>query len=124
MRDDAVFEDAAITGQNNSAFLNRDVDYVVIVIIIAIERVESQQPKNRRQFSEMYIADEFGLSQRLVAQLDDRRDIDAFKHRVNGNAIVFMQLILETDGNAVDEHRQRALEGRHRTPGRRAAGRF
>lgn len=104
MRDDAVFQDAAIARQDDAVLFERPVNDLRIIEIIAIERIKAEQAKDRGELAQMHIAYEFGFAQWPVAQPDDGRDVQTLEHRIDGDAVAILQLIVKSDGTAIDQN--------------------
>lgn len=103
MRDDAVFQDAAIARQDDAMLPERPVNDLRIVEIIAIDRIKTQQAEYCGELAQMHVADESGFAQRFVAQPDDGRDVQALEHGIDGDAVAVLQLVPKSDRAAIDQ---------------------
>ena len=103
MRHLAAHEESAIAREENSALGRRDFRQFFVGRATPVPCIKAKHSEVGGQLAEMNVEDEPGVSERLGAYADFRRDVERFKDWINAQAVARMDEPVEPGRNAVDE---------------------
>jgi hypothetical protein len=92
-----------IPGQDDTNLLDCDPDDLRIIVIISIERVESQESQHPGQTPEMDIRHKGTLPEWFGSKSDNLGNIEALKHRIDRYSVIISQTVIEIDRAAVHQ---------------------
>ena len=99
-----------ISGKRCSGLLiagevGRDGSQFLVLIVTAIDRVESRHPQIGRQPAELSIRNKSQLAERLRPQAHQRRYVHRFERRVHANSVAIFYAVPKIHRFAVDENK-------------------
>ncbi len=103
VRDVAALQQVAVARQDRAVFVagaRADLDIGKAVVVQRVEPEHAQQP---REPAEVRVGDEARHAQRLRAHAQQRRDVEAFEHRIDADAIAVAHAIPEAHRDAVGD---------------------
>ena len=103
MRHLAAHEESAIAREENSALGRRDFRQFFVGRATPVPCIKAKHSEVGGQLAEMNVEDEPGVSERLGAYADFRRDVERFKDWINAQAVARMDEPVEPGRNAIDE---------------------
>ena len=85
--DDLALQQMPVAGQQSALLLAGNPCQFIVLEIILIQTVESEQSQITRQPAQVDVEYEAGTAQWLRSQSQQRADIQAFEHRIHADII-------------------------------------
>src|SRR5262249_24186742 len=82
----------------------RNGNDVGILVIVPVQRIETEQAQVFGQFPEMDVENEFRLTQRLRSEAEEGSDVKAFEDRIDRHTVAVTQPIIKGDRHPVDQN--------------------
>ena len=103
MGDRFVLQQGAVAGQDDASVALCDVGDLLVVVIVAVEAVETQQAQVARQPSEIGVDDEARYAQRCFAEPYQWADVQALEHGIDADAVAGLDDVGKIHGAVVGQ---------------------
>src|ERR1019366_4605762 len=103
VRHGAAFEETHIAGQQNPAFVARDLRQALVGATVLIQSVKSQYPQVCGQAAEVHIEYEPWITERLRPQSGQSGDVERLEDRVNTDPVAGLNPVGEIHRLSVDQ---------------------
>jgi len=128
--DDPMHEEASIAGQHDPAFLHAQARHLLVLKVVTVERVETEEPQKLGQGPEVGVGYEPYFAQWPFPDPQERADIECLELRIHADPIAVSDRVGEADGYTVHQdqldlgvgHAERLDGVLHRRVQRDAAG--
>jgi len=103
VREPSVAKERAVPREEDPSLAKRDFDQRLVIGVLEIANVKTEEPKHASESAKMDIGDERRMAERPAGEPDESCHVEAFEDGIDGDAISWSQAMREVDRYAIDE---------------------